>query len=139
MSDLALSAIHHLTVNVRDVERSERWYSDVLGFVRFAAFERPGFRRVIMRQAGGNFTIGINRHDNPEGDTQFDERHTAGLDHFALLAANREALDDWVARFDEKGVSHGDVHPGRVPGSFLVAVRDPDNIQIEIHSPPPAG
>lgn len=136
MAEPAFSAIHHLTLNVRDLERSERWYADVLGLVRLRAFEQPAFSRVIMQHPAGAFTVGLNRFHDPAGDVDFDERHTAGLDHFALQVPDRETLDAWLARLEQHGVTHSEIKPGAAPGAFLIAFRDPDNIQIEVYVPP---
>lgn len=136
MSEPSLSGIHHLTLNVRDLEQSAQWYADVLGLERLRTFDHAGFHRVILRHPTAQFTIGLNRFDEPDGDGEFNERHTAGLDHFALLVPDRDTLDAWVVRFEQLGVAHSEVHPAAAPGSFLVAFRDPDNIQIEVFSLP---
>jgi glyoxylase I family protein len=128
---------HHLTLNVQDVEKSERWYCDVLGFTRLAAYTTDAFERVILRHPDNGVTLGLNRHRTPEAAEPFDERR-AGLDHLALQAADRDALDEWIARFDAFDVPHSEAKPAAVPGSFLVVFRDPDGIQLEVFSPPAA-
>lgn len=133
MTEPAISAIHHVTLNVHDLERSERWYTDVLGFSRLQAYSTPHFQRVIMRHPSG-IVLGVNKHNDPDAEAAFSERRT-GLDHLAFQTAGREQLDAWVSQFDEHGVEHSDVKPGAVPGSFLVTFRDPDGIQLEVFAP----
>ena len=137
MSDPAISSIHHVTLNVQDLQRSEQWYSQVLNFNRLSEYETPGFKRVILRHPSG-IVLGLNKHHDPEADVPFNERRT-GLDHLALQVADREQLEAWVTRFDQYGVTHSEVKPGAIPGSFLVAFRDPDEIQLEIFAPAQPG
>jgi glyoxylase I family protein len=132
-TDLTFSAIHHVAINVHDLERSERWYTEVLGFRRLAPFAGDRFSRVLLRHASG-MLIGLTRHDDPEAVTPFNERRP-GLDHFAFQVADRAQVEAWVARFDELGVPHSEVRHTPITGSYLVVFRDPDNIQLEMYAP----
>lgn len=134
MNDPTLSGIHHVTLNIHDVDKSERWYREVLGFARVTSYEGPGFHRVIMRHPGSGIVLGLNRHEDVEGAQPFNERRT-GLDHLALQAPDRPSLDAWINRFEDLGVAHSEVKPGVIPGSFLVVFRDPDDLQLEVFSP----
>ena len=129
--DTTFHSIHHVAVNVRDIEKSERWYSEVLGFTRLAPFKGDRFERVIMRHSSG-VVLGLTRHDDPQAGAAFNERRT-GLDHLAFEVNSREELDAWVARFDELGVAHSGVTETPLTGSFLIAFRDPDNLQLEMY------
>ena len=131
----AHEGFHHLTVNVQDVDASERWYGEVLGFVRVAGYQTEAFTRVILRHPASGAVLGLNRHDATVAGEPFDERR-AGLDHVALAVADRGALDAWVDRFDALGVRHSEVKPGTVPGSWLVTFRDPDGLQLEVFAAP---
>jgi glyoxylase I family protein len=133
VSDPTISSIHHVTLNVQDPERSGQWYSQVLNFSRLAAHDTPAFRRVILRHPSG-IILGLNRHFDPEADVAFNERR-AGLDHLAFGVADRVQLEAWVTWFDEHGVTHSEIQPGAIPGSFLVAFRDPDGTQLEVFAP----
>jgi glyoxylase I family protein len=133
MTEPTISAIHHVTINVHDLERSERWYTDVLTFSRIGGYAAAGFERILMRHSSG-IVLGLNKHDDPEADVPFTERRT-GLDHLAFQVAGREQLEAWTARFDDLGVTHSEIKPAAVPGSFLIAFRDPDNIQLEVFAP----
>jgi glyoxylase I family protein len=133
VSDPTISSIQHVTLNVHDPERSEQWYSQVLNFSRLAAYETPAFKRVILRHPSG-IVLGLNKHDAPEADVPFNERR-AGLGHLAFQVPDREQLEAWVTRFDKYGVTHSEIKPGASPGSFLVAFRDRDDIQLEVFAP----
>ena len=141
VTEPSLSAIHHVAINVHDLERSERWYADVLGFTRLAPFEGDHFSRVLMRHPSG-MLLGLTKHDDPEASAPFNERRT-GLDHFAFQVADRAQVEDWVARFDALGVPHSEIRHTPITGSYLVVFRDPDGIQLEMYAPgqppPPTG
>ncbi len=139
MGDFAASSpthegFHHLTVNVQDVDRSEKWYGEVLGFERVAGYETDTFARVILRHPESGAILGLNRHNAAVAGEPFDERR-AGLDHLALRVPGRAALDAWRDRFDALGVPHSDVKAGATPGSLLVTFRDPDGLQLEVFAP----
>ncbi|MGE5288298.1 MAG: VOC family protein [Micromonosporaceae bacterium] len=131
MNQPTLSGLHHVTLNVHDIERSERWYSEVLGFTRVTAYATGTFQRVILRNPESGVVLGLNRHTGPVAVEPFDERRP-GLDHLALQVPDRGTLDAWVSRFDELNVTHSEVKPGAIPGSFLVVFRDPDDLQLEV-------
>lgn len=131
------SGVHHVTLNVQDVAASEQWYGDVLGFARLTGYGTETFQRVILRAGDGRMTLGLNRHTAPEAEQPFDERR-AGLDHLAFQVPDREALEAWRERFESLGVTHSEIKPAAVPGSFLIVFRDPDGIQLELFAPPSA-
>ena len=130
------TGFHHLSLNVHDIRKSEQWYRDVLDFSPLSAYRTETFERVILRHDSGAM-VGLSRHTAPEADEEFNERRT-GLDHLALQVADRDSLEAWALRFDEVGVEHSGVKPGAVPGAALLAFRDPNNIQLELFSAPPA-
>lgn len=136
MSRPTWNGFHHLSLNVHDIRKTEQWYRDVLNFSPLTSYRTETFERVILLHDSGAM-VGLSRHTAPEADDEFNECRT-GLDHLALQAADRDSLEAWARRFDELGVGHSGVQPGAVPGSALLAFRDPNNIQLELFSAPPA-
>lgn len=134
MTEASWAGFHHLTLNVHDVGKSEQWYTEVLGFRRLTSYATDAFERVILGHDSGAI-LGLNRHAAPEADEAFTERRT-GLDHLALRVADRGTLEEWTRRFARLRVEHSEIKAGALPGSWLVAFRDPDNIQLELFSPP---
>ena len=47
-----LTGISHLDMTVTDVERSERFYTEVLGFRGVERVDKEGFRFAVMRHSG---------------------------------------------------------------------------------------
>lgn len=131
MADTPMTGLHHVAINVRDVEKAVQWYSDVLGFAALFPYNTEQFQRQIMRHPCGA-VIGLTRHDSSDGDAEFNERVT-GLDHIAFGVGSREELEAWAKRLDAAGVAHSGLKETPATGSVLIAFRDPDNIQLELY------
>lgn len=59
-----------------------------------------------------------------------------GLDHVSFNVESRGNLDDAIRLFDEQGVLHGEIKDlGADLGLYVLAFRDPDNIQVELTAP----
>ena len=119
----------HIDLTVSDGERSASWWSEVLGFKVVLKVERPGFRVWSMLHPSG-LSVGLMMHDDAPAGT-FDERST-GLDHLAFNVRDRATLESWVTHFDSLGVAHSEIKDEN--GGPLLTVRDPDNIQLELHA-----
>lgn len=137
MTEPTISAIHHIAINVHDPDRSERWYAEVLHFSRLGPFAGDGFQRVLIRHPSG-IVLGLTKHDDPEADVPFSERRT-GLDHIGFQVADREQLEAWSAHFDELGIAHSEIKHTPITGSYFIAFRDPDDIQLEVYAPGQSG
>jgi glyoxylase I family protein len=112
-------AVHHVSVNVGDLERALAFYVDVLGLTR--RDDRPDIGPGAWLDAGGQQVHLITG-----------ERPTARGQHFALLV---DDLDTTVAELRSGHVDVGDPHPiGRNRQAFL---SDPDGNLIELHEAAP--
>src|SRR3954454_698026 len=131
MTEAAFDGIHHVAINVRDLERSVQWYADVLGFAPLFPYVTDDFDRRIMRHPSG-VVVGLTRHKHSDADAEFSERRT-GLDHVAFGVESEAHLEAWVASLDAAGVAHSGIKITPATGSALVAFRDPDNIQLELY------
>lgn len=125
-------AVHHLTLTVTDVGRSVAFYTEHLGFQVAVAFEP----RVALVNGGTLLVLGPapDPAQAIAGD-RFDENRL-GLDHVSFRVADLAALEQAAVYFDEHSISHGeikDLGPGF--GIYVLAVRDPDNIQVELTAP----
>ncbi len=126
---IATGAVHHLRLTDSDVARSRAFYTEVLGF-----------RHVMDLPAGvflsnGSVGLGIGPSPDPArapSDDRFDEARV-GLDHVSFGVASREALEGARRLLDERGVPHGEITDlGEAFGLYILAFRDPDNIQLEL-------
>ena len=123
-----VTGYHHMSVPVTDVDRSEEWYSRVLGFERGFIEKHEGGYAVVM--ARPPLYIGLHVHDANEGE-RFGE-HRTGLDHFAISVATRAELDAWVDYLDGLSVGHSDINDRNDPFPYAtLIIRDADNVQIE--------
>lgn len=138
---IELGAIHHIRLTVTDIERSRKFYTELLGFdVAVAApasadpKSEPSYPvlwgGVVM--ARGDYLLGL-RPVAVKGDS-FDEDRV-GLDHLSFNVASRAALNAAIKVLDERGVTRGEVRELTSFGICVLPFRDPDNIQLELTSP----
>ncbi len=118
----------HIDLTVTDIERSVRWWEEVMGFSHLNDGDHGAWRTSTMFHPSG-FAVTIVCHDTTAGADRFDETRV-GLDHLAFAVASREELDAWVAHLDSLGVTH----TGVIEAHFgdTVVLRDPDNTQLEL-------
>jgi len=131
MSNADLTGLHHVAINVRDLDKSVQWYGDVLGFSVLFPYDTDDFQRRIMRHPSG-VVLGVTRHNSEEAEAEFSERRT-GLDHLAFGVESQEQLEAWASQLDAAGVEHSGVKVTPATGSALIAFRDPDGIQLEFY------
>ncbi len=119
----SFAGIDHLALTVTDLDRSERFYSEIIGLKPMVDF---GTVRILIDRPSG-FMLALNKHDAASG-APFSEVMT-GLDHVGFEASSRDELVEWERRFDELGVRYTPIRDEPF-GSHLI-FRDPDNIALE--------
>jgi catechol 2,3-dioxygenase-like lactoylglutathione lyase family enzyme len=121
---VAFSGVDHVGFSVTDLDRSERFYTDVFDLVRMMDF---GYGRILLHRQTG-FVFGITTHEGSQG-TPFTEL-TTGLDHLGFTAASRDELVEWEHKLEALGVTYTPIRD--MEFGYHLNFRDPDNIALEI-------
>ena len=122
MPDFA--GVDHASLSVTDLDRSERFYTDVLALIRLADF---GTARILLHRPT-SFILALVRHDAAYGGP-FTELRT-GLDHLGFAVNSRDELEAWERHLQELGVEHTPIRDMEF-GAHL-NFRDPDHIALEL-------
>ena len=120
----AFQGVDHVSFTVTDLDRSERFYTDVFDLVRLMDV---GYARILVNRETG-FLFTVIAHDGASG-TPFSELNT-GLDHIGFSTGSREELVEWEQKLESLGVSYTPIRD--MEFSFHLNFRDPDNIPLEI-------
>lgn len=114
-----------------DIERSIRFYCDVLGatLARIPdAGNNPAFTgRKALVMLG---PIGLNLYEHAGNNGVRFHPSQTGLDHLALIAESADHLHAWAGWLDSQDIPHSHVRDGGGVGKMFDFV-DPDGIQIE--------
>jgi catechol 2,3-dioxygenase len=137
--------INHVVLNVRNLEVSHRFWTEIMGFRCVAALKPiPGRVRPKMRFYSGVDTHGdVTHHDLALAEVPHSEpadegaretwslmRKEIGLNHVAIAWPDRESWLEQVAFLQSKGVTfHRRVNHGM---THSVYISDPDGHGIEV-------
>jgi len=136
--------VNHLVLNVRDIEVSHRFWTEVMGFRCVAQLKSvPGRQRPKMRFYSGIHEHGeLSHHDlalaeipagdmgEPAQETWSLMRKGIGLNHVAIAWPDRESWLKQLAFLQSKGVAfHRRVNHGM---THSVYISDPDGHGIEV-------
>ncbi len=130
-------AIDHLDLVVTDLERSLRFYVELLrplGYVRTAEIEgERGERVVYVGRPSGFGSVSVRAAQSDAHETPYD-RYAVGIHHVAFEAPSRDVVDErlrWVRAQGleiENDPKEYDYMPGYYAGFFY----DRDGIKLEI-------
>jgi len=123
-----LIGFHHVGITVTDLDKSAKWYADVLGFEELFREESDERRASVMRFPGGSTGVGLVEHRANDG-TAFDPTRL-GLDHLAFTVATQAEMEQWAQRLTAAGVEHSgaiDIPPGAI-----LNFKDPDGVALSL-------
>jgi catechol 2,3-dioxygenase-like lactoylglutathione lyase family enzyme len=131
-----LRGFTHVSLSVRDLDASNAWYQRVLALTTLVPpFVREGmYRETLLSVAGGRMALCLQQHLSNDG-SEFSEAR-AGLDHIALHVPSMADFEAWLMRFEELGIPYSQELHSEQWGAMAI-LRDPDNIQVELHCPRP--
>ena len=113
-------------LKVADLERSLRFYCDVLGF---ELMQRMGDQAAFVSAGGYHHHIGLNTWESRGGSPP--PPGSTGLFHIGILYSNRAALADALRRLIKARISLDGASDHGVSESLYL--RDPDEIGLELY------
>jgi catechol 2,3-dioxygenase len=134
--------VNHVVLNVRDIEVSHKFYTEILGFKQVAALKpKPDRPPLTMRFYSGVDEQGhVSHHDlalcqlpKQDGDkpAEWDlYPNRPGINHIAITLPDRESWQQQLAFLREKGVKfHRRINHGM---THSVYISDPDGNGVEV-------
>ncbi len=125
---MQLKGIHHIALNVKDLDRAERFYTDVLGFQVTHRFSK-GLNHLMLET--GNAAIALFEAPNLEVKEAMNLLSEDGYLHLAFEAA-REDFDNIVKELHDKKIKI-DSGPVKRGDGESIYFNDPDDNHLEIH------
>jgi glyoxylase I family protein len=129
---VSTGAVHHVTLTVSDIKRSTEFYTSFLGFKVVVEFEP----RIAL--SNGSLLLVLTPPPDPARAIPKDRfnENRIGLDHVSFSVGGLAELETAAAFLDDNGVTRGEIRDlGPGFGIHVMAVRDPDNIQLELTAP----
>jgi glyoxylase I family protein len=114
---MQILGIHHIELTVANLARSKAFYERLPGFKVVA--EYPNF----VMFYNGHLYLGLTDHKGKQTSDRFAETNV-GLDHVSFAVKSKEDLEEAAKLYNGeiKKLSNG---------LYVLAFRDPDNIQLE--------
>ena len=141
---------HHHSFTVSDMDRSIRFYRDLLGleliqdavranlesYDRIVGYKNVDLRIAMLREQEGDFILELIQYRNPPGKVREMQNYYVGASHVCFLVDNLEAeykrLSAAGVRFTSPPVDI--VREGKLLGCTLYLI-DPDGITVELDQP----
>ncbi len=123
--------VHHLALICSDIERTIRFYTEVLGFPLVELFvnrDLPSSTHFFFDVGHGNFLAFFDFPEHPMPPTQ---ESVGGMHHVAISVPSQQ-YEATRTRLDERGLEY--IGPDRVENSLYF--HDPDGALIEITRDP---
>ncbi len=131
MTTIPTGTVNHIALTVTDRDRAREFYTSVLGF-KFLMEYGPKYLL-----SNDSVILALNAAPDPARaitNDQFDENRV-GLDHVSFNVSGHDVLEQASKILDERGISRGEIKDLADLGIYVMAFRDPDNIQVELTAP----
>jgi len=122
-----VQGLSHIALRVTDLTRAKAFYTEVLGF----ALVREAPTLVLVSGYGILLGMRGDQAETPRGD-RFNP-YRVGLDHLALAAPDRGALDGLKNTLDAAGVRHNGIEHDALTNAPYISFYDPDGIAWEFY------
>ena len=122
------SGVSHISFSVRDAEASAQWWARLFDLIEIDRVHGDCWRGILLLHPPSRTIIEFQQHD-ANGGEPFDPRRT-GFDHMGFKVDKRSDLDEWLARFEQLGVTHSPIADREYGG--VLTFKDPDGIQFEM-------
>jgi len=124
----------HISLSVRDLDRSLGFYRDLLGLsVLTEPYDAAVFEGREAMLIAGRAALCLQQHRANAGEA-FDPVRT-GLDHISLAVSTVDDLHAFADHLTGAGLPHSGVKP--LPGyGHFIELNDPDGILVELHAMP---
>jgi glyoxylase I family protein len=120
-----ITGFHHIAINTTDIERSARFYREVLGFREKMRLDYEGGGYLLMLELGG-VSVGLFAGGKPS-----DLEARSGEVGYVHLALSVDDVDAEYERIQAAGYEFY-VAPKTVQNLRIAFFRDPDGIPIEL-------
>ena len=115
--------VHHISLHVTDIRRSERWYVDTLGFMRVdGEIGEDGNGHIVMLHPASGSLVTLATAAKP------------AVEHVAFGCADRDALLGWHDSLTARDMKPGTITDAPYGSGFVL--RDPDGLEMELFAPP---
>jgi catechol 2,3-dioxygenase-like lactoylglutathione lyase family enzyme len=129
--ELLTGSVHHITLRVQNVSRSADFYAELLGFKQSL---RLGPR--ILLSNGSAILVLTPLDDSMAASATSPAESRVGIERLSFRVGSYRELEQAACLLDEHGVSRSEVTDwGPDMGLYVLALRDPDNIQLELTAP----
>ena len=125
---MQLKGIHHIALNVKDLDRAESFYTDVLGFQVTNRFSK-GLRHLMLET--GNAAIALFESPELEFKEAISLLSEEGYLHLALEADPMD-FENIIKELQSKNI-HIDNGPVKRGDGESIYFNDPDDNHLEIH------
>ncbi|TXK83447.1 VOC family protein [Paenibacillus sp. N3.4] len=119
---IEIERIHHVTIATRDLEKTKKFYSEIL---KFKELKRPSFESKGVWYAIGDQQLHV--VENPKSETLRERRINSLEGHFAIWTKSYSKTLQWL---EEVGIQY-EAEPNSPAGFSQIYILDQDNNVIE--------